>query len=88
NGNFLGSNGQKRTPQTTDYDSRKRDWYKQALREGKGGVTAPYVDFDTKKLVVSIFAPLVKDGKTIGVVGSDIFIDTIVDTILKVNLES
>ncbi|QKJ22135.1 methyl-accepting chemotaxis protein [Poseidonibacter lekithochrous] len=87
NGNFLGSNGQKRTPQTTDYDSRKRDWYKQALREGKGGVTAPYVDFDTKKLVVSIFAPLVKDGKTIGVVGSDIFIDTIVDTILKVNLE-
>jgi len=87
NGNFLGSNGQKRTPQTTDYDSRKRDWYKQALEEKKGGVTPPYVDFDTKKLVVSIFAPLFKDGKAIGVVGSDIFIDTIVDTILKVNID-
>ena len=87
NGNFLGSNGQKRTPQTTDYDSRKRDWYQQALREGKGGVTPPYVDFDTKKLVVSIFAPLIKDSEAIGVVGSDIFIDTIVDTILKVNLD-
>ncbi len=87
NGNFYSSIGQERTPQTTEYDSRKRDWYKQALVEGKGGVTPPYVDFDTKKLVVTVFAPLLKNEKVIGVVGSDIFIDTIVDTILKVKLE-
>ena len=87
NGNFLGSNGKKRTPQTTEYDSRKRGWYKQALNDNKAGITSPYVDFDTKKLVVSIFAPVKKGSRTIGVVSSDIFIDTIVDTILKVKLE-
>jgi len=87
NGNFLGSNGKKRTPQTTEYDSRKRGWYQQALSDNKAGVTTPYVDFDTKKLVVSIFAPVKRGSITIGVVSSDIFIDTIVDTILKVKLE-
>ncbi len=87
NGNYLNAKGEKRTPQTIDYDSRQRGWYKQAVKEDKGGVTAPYIDFTTKKLVVSVFAPLKKDGKIIGVVGSDIFIDTIVETILKIKLE-
>ncbi|WP_421715994.1 methyl-accepting chemotaxis protein [Arcobacter arenosus] len=87
NGNFLNSLGEQRTPETTKYDARKRGWYIQAVKEGKGGVTPPYIDFSTSKLVVSVFAPVLLDGKTIGVVGSDIFIDTIVDTILKVKLD-
>ncbi|RXJ87239.1 methyl-accepting chemotaxis protein [Arcobacter sp. CECT 8985] len=87
NGNFLMSDGTKRTPQTTDYDSRKRSWYTQAVQMGTGGITPPYVDYTTKKLVVSVFYPLKRDGKIVGVVGSDIFIDTIVDTILNVKFK-
>ncbi|RXJ98836.1 chemotaxis protein [Arcobacter sp. CECT 8986] len=87
NGNFLMSDGTKRTPQTTTYDSRKRDWYTQAVEMKTGGVTPPYVDFTTKKLVVSVFYPLMREGKLVGVVSSDIFIDTIVDTILNVKFK-
>ncbi|AXX91672.1 chemotaxis protein [Malaciobacter molluscorum LMG 25693] len=87
NGNFLMSDGTKRTPQTTTYDSRKRDWYTQAVEMKKGGVTPPYVDFTTKKLVVSVFYPLMREGKLVGVVSSDIFIDTIVNTILNVKFK-
>ncbi|NVJ53270.1 MAG: methyl-accepting chemotaxis protein [Campylobacteraceae bacterium] len=88
NGNFLMSDGTKRTPQTTDYDSRKRDWYTQAVEMKIGGVTPPYVDFTTKKLVVSVFYPLIREDKLVGVVSSDIFIDTIVNTILNVKFKN
>ncbi len=75
------------TPQKDDYDPRTRDWYKDAVKFDKVGVSSPYVDNSTKKLVVSIFAPLKQGDKTVGVISSDIFIDTIVDTILKIKLK-
>lgn len=84
NGNFLKYDGTFRTPQTHDYDSRARPWYKV---EG-ATVSEPYVDYTTKKLVISVSAPIKRDGKIIGVIGSDIFIDTIVDTILNINLNN
>jgi len=69
-----------------NYDARTRPWYKDAVSTNKSGVSNPYVDVSTKKLVVSVYTPLVQNGKLLGVVGSDIFIDTIVDTILNVDL--
>jgi len=56
------------------------------VKTRKSGVSNPYVDVSTKKLVVSVYTPLLQDGKLIGVVGSDIFIDTIVDTILNIKI--
>ncbi|WP_375723028.1 methyl-accepting chemotaxis protein [Arcobacter sp. KX21116] len=84
NGNFLQYDGTFRTPQTHDYDSRARPWYKIENTT----VSEPYIDYDTKKLVISVSSPIKRDGKIIGVIGSDIFIDTIVDTILNVNLNN
>ena len=87
NGNFLQFDGTFRTPQTHDYDSRARPWYKKAIDEDKAGVSEPYIDFSTKKLVISVSAPIKKDGKNVGVIGSDISLDTVVSTILNISLD-
>jgi methyl-accepting chemotaxis protein len=87
NGNFLQFDATFRTPQTHDYDSRARPWYKKAVDDNKAGISEPYIDFSTKKLVISVSAPIKKDGKIIGVIGSDIAIDTIVKTVLNINIE-
>ena len=87
NGNFLQFDGKFRVPEKDNYDSRARPWYKKAVEVNGAGVSEPYVDFDTKKLVISISSPIKKDGKIVGVVGSDIFLDTVVNTILNINLE-
>ena len=86
NGNFLQFDGKFRVPEKDNYDSRARPWYKKAVEVNGAGVSEPYVDFDTKKLVISISSPIKKDGKIVGVVGSDIFLDTVVNTILNINL--
>lgn len=64
------------------YDSTKRDWYKNAVSHN-GIAYTPYFDLVTKKLVVSISMPIVKDGKIIGVIGEDIKMDSIVNMIQK-----
>lgn len=66
----------------SDYDATKRDWYKNAITK-KGITYTPYYDLVTKKLVVSISMPIVKDGKIIGAVGEDIKMDSIVSMIEK-----
>ncbi|MEN2427622.1 methyl-accepting chemotaxis protein [Chromobacterium vaccinii] len=73
-------------PQPQGYDPVARPWYQQAAASGNPGVSDPYVDFDTKKLVVTFVSP-VKDGSTLkAVVGGDIFIDDLVKTVLSVKL--
>ena len=86
NGNFLQYDATFRTPQTHDYDSRKRPWYKKAVETNKVGISDHYIDYSTKKLVISVSAPIKKDGKIIGVIGSDIALDTVVNTVLNINL--
>jgi methyl-accepting chemotaxis protein len=87
NGTFVKSDKEKRTPETTGYDARKRIWYTEAVRKNAGGVTVPYIDYTTKKLIVSVYYPLRRNGKIVGVVGSDIFIDTIVNTIMNIKFK-
>lgn len=73
-------------PQPAGYDPVARPWYQQAQASGKPGVSDPYVDFDTKKLVVTFVSP-VFDGSTLkAVVGGDIFIDDLVKTVLSAKL--
>lgn len=86
NGNFLQYDGSSREPAKTNYDARARPWYKKAIEFKKAGVSEPYVDFSTKKLVISVSAPIFKNGEIIGVVGSDIFLDTVVNTILNISI--
>ncbi|WP_446899144.1 methyl-accepting chemotaxis protein [Clostridium sp. LBM24168] len=65
------------------YDCTQRIWYKDALNKKDLTYSEPYVDALTKKMVISISRPLIKNNKIIGVVSSDVKIDTIVNIINK-----
>jgi len=65
-----------------DYDATKRDWYKKAVTQKEVAYT-PYYDLATKKLVVSVSMPILKDDKVIAVIGEDIKMDSIVSMIQK-----
>ena len=69
-----------------NYDARKRPWYMKAIELNKSTVSEPYTDAVTGKLIISVVTPLVVNGKILGVVGSDIFLDTVVDTILNLKI--
>ena len=86
-GSLVLSNGQILNVPKDNYDARVRPWYKDAVSTKKSGVSKPYVDVSTKKLVISVYTPLYQNNKLVGVVGSDIFIDTIVKSILNVSIK-
>ncbi len=53
------------------YDPRARGWYKSTLKADAPLLTDPYVDTTTKKLVISATVPVKRDGKLIGIAGTD-----------------
>lgn len=65
------------TPEKDNFDARGRGWYKMAIETNKDGVSDPYIEASTKKLAISTFSPIEGGGKTIGVVGADIFLDSL-----------
>ena len=87
NGNFLQFNGTSREPEKVDYDARARSWYKKAVKLNGPAVSEPYIDFTSKRLVISVSTPIQREGKVVGVIGADIFFDTIVNTVLNVNID-
>jgi methyl-accepting chemotaxis protein len=85
-GTLLLSSGDIYNMQNKQYDSRTRGWYKKAVEAKKSIISEPYIDAITGKLVISIATPLEINGNFVGVVGSDIFLDTVVNTILNIKL--
>ena len=69
-----------------DFKFKERPWYQTAEREMTTSQTAPYVDASTGKLIISLMAPLVRDGKLVGVVSSDIPLDAVQKMVLKVKV--
>ncbi|WP_297548650.1 methyl-accepting chemotaxis protein [Thermococcus sp.] len=68
------------------YDPRKRPWY-QAAVEKKGPVwSKPYKDASSGKWVITYAVPVYLNGKLIGVVGLDVYIDTLSQEIKKVKI--
>ncbi|WP_152222237.1 methyl-accepting chemotaxis protein [Pseudomonas sp. SCB32] len=63
------------------YDPRDRPWYKAALAAGGTTLTEPYVDSNTGESTITIATPVRSAGKTIGVVGGDIGLKTLVQII-------
>lgn len=54
------------------YDARERPWYKLALERGALAFTEPYLDVDTKELVISVVLPIHNDSqKLLGVLTAD-----------------
>jgi methyl-accepting chemotaxis protein len=64
-----------------DYDPRTRPWYQDAQRSGNSVLTEPYVDAATSQLVLTVATPVRQGGEVLGVVGGDLALDALVQTL-------
>jgi methyl-accepting chemotaxis protein len=69
-----------------DYKVNTRDWYQQAMTAGKAVVTEPYVDEASKKLTITVAAPIRQADRTLGVAGGDVFVDSLVKSVLSLQV--
>lgn len=63
------------------YDPRARPWYKSAQSASGSALTEPYIDLASGQLVISIVNSVLKDGQNIGVVGGDLSLQAITDSL-------
>ena len=68
------------------YDPRIRPWYKKAIADNRTTFTTPYVDMTTNKMVIAIVRPLVVANAFVGVVSSDIILDTLRQNVMNVKI--
>ncbi|MDJ0781997.1 MAG: cache domain-containing protein [Desulfosarcinaceae bacterium] len=72
---------------TDGFVNTKRPWYVKAITEGKTVWTAPYVDANSKDLIVTCATPVRSDaGNVLGVVGYDVLLSTIQKDILTLTI--
>ncbi|MCE5284935.1 MAG: methyl-accepting chemotaxis protein [Pelosinus sp.] len=70
------------------FDARTRSWYITAMKEKKPIFTEPYIDADSKELVVSFALPCqTTDGKIAGVVSADILLNTLTENVKKIAMD-
>jgi methyl-accepting chemotaxis protein len=67
------------------FDPRVRDWYKSAQRSAEPVLTEPYTDVSTGKTVISIVQGVVRDGRPLAVVGGDLSLQMIIDSLNALN---
>lgn len=58
----------------SDYNWLEREWYTGALAKSSFYYTDPYIDADTKKMVITFSKAVKKDDEIIGVIAGDIFV--------------
>ncbi len=68
------------------YDCTKRDWYTFAEQSNRVVITSPYVDSDSKQMVVTISVPIIKDNVIYGVLAEDITIDSLVKLVNQIEV--
>jgi methyl-accepting chemotaxis protein len=68
------------------YDPRKRPWYQDAVKANGSVLTEPYIDASTNDLIISAATPVKRDGKLVGVAGSDFSLKSLVDMVNSVDL--
>ncbi|RXZ42046.1 methyl-accepting chemotaxis protein [Crenobacter cavernae] len=66
-----------------DFKVVERPWFTLAKTAGKTVLTEPYVDADSKKLIVTVAAPFDASGAFAGVIGADVFVDQLVKSVLS-----
>ncbi len=64
----------------------EREWYTTSALTGKLFFSAPYLDSDTKKPIITISKAVYKDDELLGVLAADIFVDVLVDKINNANI--
>ena len=68
------------------YDPRIRPWYRKAVEAGSISFTSPYIDLTTMKMVIAVTRPLYSDNRFIGVLSSDIVLDTLKHNLLEARI--
>ena len=63
------------------YDPRVRPWYKSAENSSGSALTEPYIDLASGQLVISIVNTVRKSGQSVGVVGGDLSLQAIADSL-------
>ncbi|TCP10586.1 methyl-accepting chemotaxis sensory transducer with Cache sensor [Crenobacter luteus] len=66
-----------------DFKVVERPWFLAARQAGRAVITEPYVDADSKKLIVTVAAPFDAGGAFAGVIGADVFVDALVKSVLS-----
>ncbi|ASM35231.1 methyl-accepting chemotaxis protein [Campylobacter sputorum subsp. bubulus] len=69
-----------------NFDGRTREWFKSAMETQKPGFSKPYEDITTKKLTTTAFAPVFSNGKIVGVIGANIFLDDFQNEVSKIKV--
>jgi HAMP domain-containing protein len=73
--------------ETEGFVNTIRPWYVKATTEGKTVWTAPYVDANSKDLIVTCASPVRSDtGRVLGVIGYDVLLSTIQKDILSLDI--
>ncbi len=70
---------------TGQIDPTARPWYKLAKERGAATITEPYVDVNTKKLIVAVATPVKSNGTFIGATCLGISLDTLTELAKKMN---
>ncbi|MCX4027034.1 methyl-accepting chemotaxis protein [Endozoicomonas sp. SM1973] len=81
-GKFIDNNDK---PSSADYDPRKRPWYQLAKEKNANTFTEPYVDADSKELLITAVSNIVQQGSFVGVAGGDISLKSISEMVNKEN---
>jgi methyl-accepting chemotaxis protein len=63
------------------FDPRVRPWYKGAENGGTATLTEPYIDAATGQTIISMAMASKKAGQSVGVVGGDLSLQTLIDTL-------
>lgn len=63
------------------FDPRVRPWYKGAQNSSTPTLTEPYVDAATGQTIISLATASTKAGQGVGVVGGDLSLQTLIDTL-------
>ena len=71
------------TPAKDNFDSRTRAWFKEAKASGKSGLSTPYHDITTGKLITTAYAPVFVNNKLVAVIGGNIFLDELQESMNK-----
>ncbi|WP_228568769.1 PDC sensor domain-containing protein, partial [Campylobacter sputorum] len=73
-----------RTIEKDNYEPRKREWYKFATNSDKIIFTKPYITKTGNKPTISIAKKVIIHNKLVGVVSSDVFLDTLNDKLSNI----
>ncbi|MCC7549294.1 MAG: methyl-accepting chemotaxis protein [Burkholderiales bacterium] len=74
------------TPVPAGFDPTIRPWYKMAMERGKVSVTAPFMSVSDHALIVSVAAPVQRNGQFLGVVSANVVLEKMVGSVLGLKL--